>query len=235
MSKKILIAVGVVIAIIFLSWQTSRPVTLTIGMFAGNNWDVPQGEPYAIIDEVIKNFEAENPDVKIKYVSGIKKEDYSEWLAERFIDGDEPDVFMVLAEDFNLYASMGALMNLEDFIADDKNFSADVYYPAAVNFGKANHQEAVYRLSDGREIRLTEDDEYVSPSNLIIYYDPETGKEALLAAAKDYGATILYVYNIIPGIAVSIPDGKNIIEAIAFFEKISGVTSVERDHIYHID
>ena len=107
--------------------------------------------------------------------------------------------------------------------------------PAAVNFGKANHQKAVYRLSDGREIRLTEDDEYVSPSNLIIYYDPETGKEALLAAAKDYGATILYVYNIIPGIAVSIPDGKNIIEAIAFFEKISGVTSVERDHIYHID
>ena len=136
MFKKILIASVVVIAIIFLSWQMSRPVTLTIGIFAGNNWDVPQGEPYAIIDEVIKNFEAENPGVKVKYVSGIKKEDYSEWLAEQFIDGEEPDVFLVLAEDFNLYVSIGALMNLEDFIADDKNFSADVYYPAAFNFGK---------------------------------------------------------------------------------------------------
>ena len=130
------VAVIAVVAIFFLYWQASRPVTLTIGIFAGNNWDVPQGEPYAIIDEVIKNFEAENPNVKIKYVSGIKKEDYSEWLAEQFIDGNEPDVFLVLANDFNLYASIGALMNLEDFIAYDKNFSADVYYPAAFNFGK---------------------------------------------------------------------------------------------------
>ncbi len=135
MFKKILVAV-VVIAIIFLFCEMSRPKTLTIGIFAGNNWDVPQGEPYAAIDEVIKNFEAENPGVTVKYVSGIKKEDYSEWLAEQFIDGAEPDVFFVLADDFNLYASIGALMNLENFISGDKNFSADVYYPAAFNFGK---------------------------------------------------------------------------------------------------
>ena len=134
MYKKIFVALTV--AIIFLFLQAESPKTLTIGIFAGNNWDVPQGEPYAIIDEVIKTFEAENPGVRVTYVSGIKKEDYSEWLAERFIDGDEPDVFMILAKDFNLYASMGALMNLEDFIADDKNFSADVYYPAAFDFGK---------------------------------------------------------------------------------------------------
>ena len=106
-------------------------MTLTIGIFAGHNWDVPQGEPYAIIDEVIKNFEAENPGVQVKCVSGIKKEDYSEGLAEQFIDGAEPDVFFVLAEDFNLYASIGALMNLESLMASEENFSADVYYPAA--------------------------------------------------------------------------------------------------------
>ncbi|MBQ6298040.1 MAG: extracellular solute-binding protein [Selenomonadaceae bacterium] len=135
MLKKFLIAV-VVIAIIFLYYMASRPTTLTVGIFAGNNWDVPQGETYAIIDEVIENFEAENPGVKVKYVSGIKKEDYSEWLAEQFISGSEPDIFFVLADDFNLYASIGALMNLEDFIAGDKNFSVDVYYPAAFKFGQ---------------------------------------------------------------------------------------------------
>lgn len=124
-------------AIIFFAvYMVRLPVTLTIGIFAGNNWDVPQGEPYAIIDEVIKNFEAENPGVRVKYVSGIKKEDYSEWLAEQFISGDEPDIFFVLADDFNLYASIGGLMNLEDFIADDENFSAEVYYPAAFKFGQ---------------------------------------------------------------------------------------------------
>lgn len=113
--------------------------TLTIGIFAGNNWDVPQGEPYAIIDAVIEEFEAENPGVKVKYVSGIKKEDYSEWLAEQFIDGNEPDVFFILAEDFNLYASMGGLMNLNGFMARDADFSAEVYYPAAFNFGKSEN------------------------------------------------------------------------------------------------
>jgi multiple sugar transport system substrate-binding protein len=135
MSKKFFVAI-LIGAAIFLYWQVSRPIILTIGIFAGNNWDVPQGEPYAVIDKVIKDFEAENPGVKVKYVSGIKKEDYSEWLAEQFIDGAEPDVFFVLAEDFNLYASIGALMNLENFMTTDKNFSADVYYSAAFNFGQ---------------------------------------------------------------------------------------------------
>ena len=135
--KKFLAGICAAAMIIFVAlYATRQPATLTIGIFAGNNWDVPQGEPYAIIDEVIKNFEAENPGVRVEYVSGIKKEDYSEWLAEQFISGDEPDIFFVLESDFNLYATIGGLMNLEDFIAADKNFSADVYYPAAFKFGQ---------------------------------------------------------------------------------------------------
>ena len=134
--KKFLAAAVAAMIIFAAIYQARSQTTLTIGIFAGNNWNVPQGETYAVIDEVIKNFEAENPNVKVKYVSGIKKEDYSEWLAEQFIAGEEPDVFFILAEDFNLYASIGALMNLESLVADDKNFSADVYYPSAFNFGK---------------------------------------------------------------------------------------------------
>ena len=134
--KKFFAASVALTIFIAAAYRLSLPTTLTIGIFAGSNWDVPQGEAYAIIDEVIKDFERENPRVKVKYVSGIKKEDYSEWLAEQFVAGEEPDVFLVLAEDFNLYASIGALMNLENLIADDKNFSTDVYYPGAFNFGK---------------------------------------------------------------------------------------------------
>ncbi|MBR4904926.1 MAG: extracellular solute-binding protein [Selenomonadaceae bacterium] len=142
MIRKVLVAV--IIAIIFLYWYMSRPpTTLTLGIFV-NHWDVPQGEPYAVVDEIIKDFEAENPGVKIKYVSGIKKEDYSEWLAEQFLNGAEPDVFLILAEDFNLYASIGALMKLNGFMADDKNFLAEVYYPAAFNFGK--YEKIYYAL-----------------------------------------------------------------------------------------
>ena len=136
MHKKILVAICAAVIILAAMYQARSQTTLTVGIFAGSNWNVPQGETYAIIDEVIKSFEQENPGVKVKYVSGIKKEDYSEWLAEQFIAGEEPDIFFVLAEDFNLYASIGALMNLESFITTDENFSADVYYPSAFNFGK---------------------------------------------------------------------------------------------------
>lgn len=136
MRKKILAATCIAVIIFAMMYQARSQVTLTIGIFAGSNWNVPQGETYAIINEVRKNFEAENPGVRVKYVSGIKKEDYSEWLAEKFIAGSEPDVFFVLAEDFNLYASIGALMNLENLIAADESFSSDVYYTSALNFGK---------------------------------------------------------------------------------------------------
>lgn len=105
---------------------------------------------------------------------------------------------------------------------------------AAINFGKANHQDAVYKLSIGQEIRLIEDVEFVSPTNLIIMYDSEVGKEALMQAVKDNGAELLYDYSIIPGIAIKIPEGKHILEAIDYFNQVQGVTAVERDHIYHL-
>lgn len=103
---------------------------------------------------------------------------------------------------------------------------------AAVNFGKANFQKTIYRLSTAEEILLKEDLETVSPTNLIIMYDKEIGKEALLEAVKSCGARILYEYKIIPGIAIKMPEGSDILKAISYFSDIKGVTSVERDHIY---
>lgn len=74
----------------------------------------------------------------------------------------------------------------------------------------------------------------VSPDKLIIMYDEGIGKEPLLAAVEAYGAELIYDYSIIPGIAIRIPDGKDIHDAIAYFKKVQGVTTVERDHIYHL-
>ena len=59
-------------------------------------------------------------------------------------------------------------------------------------------------------------------------------KEALMQAVKDYGAELLYDYSIIPGIAIKIPEGKHILEAIDYFNQVKGLTAVERDHIYHL-
>ena len=56
-----------------------------------------------MIDQVIKEFEKEYPNVTIKYESGVMKDDYSEWLSQKALKGDLPDVFMVLPEDFSNY------------------------------------------------------------------------------------------------------------------------------------
>ena len=69
----ILAASCLILVIAVFYFRASETKVLRIGIFAGNNWNVPQGETYAIIDEVINKFKAENPNVEVKYVSGIKK------------------------------------------------------------------------------------------------------------------------------------------------------------------
>ena len=75
----------------------------------------------------------------------------------------------------------------------------------------------------------------VSPNTLIIYYGEEVGKQPLLAAIKEYNATIIYMYRNINGIAIRIPEGADIEEAIDYFNDVEGVLLVSRDHIYVID
>ena len=70
-----------------------------------------------------------------------------------------------------------------------------------------------------------------SPNTLIIMVDTLVGKEPLYEAIKQYGATLKYDYNIIPGVAIRIPDGKTLRESIAYFKKVKGVVSVSKDRI----
>lgn len=102
-------------AFVFFSLYLMEPcaIELRVGTFAGSNWDVPQGESYAYLDHVIARFEAEHPGVKVTYQSGIRKSDYTEWLAGRELAGEMPDVFLIPQDDFNLYAGLGALLPLD--------------------------------------------------------------------------------------------------------------------------
>ncbi|MCR5758354.1 MAG: extracellular solute-binding protein [Selenomonas sp.] len=120
----------------FLGWYLTRPKVLTVGLFAGSNWNVPEGDSYALLEAAIQRFEAEHPGVAVRYVSGIRKEDYSEWLAEELLKGEEPDIFVVPGEDFDLYASIGALASLEQSISRDTAFDPSVYYPMTLDYGR---------------------------------------------------------------------------------------------------
>ncbi|MBF1278748.1 MAG: hypothetical protein HXM87_10100 [Neisseria sp.] len=67
--------------------------------------------------------------------------------------------------------------------------------------------------------------------NLIIFYDAQTGSAPLLKAVKISGATLVYEYKNLHGIAIRPSSKTNIEDTIAYFKKINGVLSVEQDRL----
>ena len=80
MKKKSIYGLVVLIILVWNYRQKNKPIVLEFGMFAESNWDVKNANAYVIIDDAIKKFEQEHPGVKVHYETGIRKEDYSEWL-----------------------------------------------------------------------------------------------------------------------------------------------------------
>ncbi|WP_201584634.1 hypothetical protein [Psychrobacter sp. HII-4] len=69
---------------------------------------------------------------------------------------------------------------------------------------------------------------------LIIMYNPSIGKQALLKAVADHQATIVYDYKILNGMAIRLPAGTDMNQAIKDFRQVQGVVSVEKDTIQTI-
>ena len=116
--------------------RNSKETVLTLGVFSDSYWDVQSGYANKIIDDAISRFEAEHPDVKVQYESGIMKTDYSEWLSEQMMKGTEPDVFFVPEADFSTFAQINALKNLNELIKEDDSFNPDTFYRTAYEYGK---------------------------------------------------------------------------------------------------
>ncbi len=131
-------------AALWLSRAAAGPVVLQFGDFAGSNWDIPNWSSYKITDEAITRFETLNPRIKIKYLTGTPKSDYSEWLAQMIVKGKEPDVFCVLSEDFNTLASIGILKNLDDFVCNDSQFQSSKIYDTALQSGQFNGSQYAF-------------------------------------------------------------------------------------------
>lgn len=108
---------------------------ITIGAFTGSYWEVENGNSYKILDNAIEKFERQNPGIKVEYVSGITKENYSDWLYARLLEGNAPDLFFVFNEDFNVLSELGAMKDLSKLIERDTIFSKDDYYASSYSCG----------------------------------------------------------------------------------------------------
>ena len=128
-------------ALFILTGQTRRidlsgEKVLTIGVFSDSYWGVQSGYANRIIDDAIWRFENEHTGVKVRYESGIMKEDYSEWLSEQMMTDKAPDVFFILGSDFSTFARIGALKNLGELIGKDPSFDPGAFYKNAYEYGR---------------------------------------------------------------------------------------------------
>lgn len=130
-----LIAVCLVLSLLYIN--SSK--TLKIGVITGSNWGVPSPDALKIIDNAIERFEKENPNVNVEYVSGIRKEDYSEWISQQALSGDMCDVFMVISNDLATFSDVGILENLSSYIESDPSFDESVYFSSSYQSGQVNN------------------------------------------------------------------------------------------------
>lgn len=105
---------------------------LTLGVFVGSNWDVPSGDTYKEIDDIIMDFNDKHENVTVSYLPGILKEDYQEWLSQCLIKDEFPDVLIMPSMMYETFARSGALKNLDSFIENDSDISLNEYYQSSI-------------------------------------------------------------------------------------------------------
>lgn len=120
-------------------WRSQQKIVLRLGTYVGSSWNVPSGQNYQFLDQVIARFEKEHPNVEVRYESGISKGDYASWLSEKIVEGRQPDVFIVPENDFNLLASTGALSKLNRVIKRDITPSA--FYQTPFLAGRYHNEQ----------------------------------------------------------------------------------------------
>jgi len=108
-----------------------------MSLYSGNNWGIPQNFAYVVYDKGAEMFMSrpENKDIKINYKTGSLYKHYSEWLAQLVLKGKEPDLFLIVEEDFKTFASIGLLENLNTLIEKDPTFTKDSFYQRSLDAG----------------------------------------------------------------------------------------------------
>lgn len=148
------IKVGIILFILFSLFEyrsnhlqklfSAKEKVITIGVFSDSYWNVQNGYSYQILNDAIEVFQEKHPECKVEYVSGIMKNDYSEWLAEQILSGNAPDLFFVLGKDFTKLSEIGALKNLNSIIKEDADCDTDRFYQTSLKQGR--HQNKQYGM-----------------------------------------------------------------------------------------
>jgi multiple sugar transport system substrate-binding protein len=137
-----------ILLLVGVSCYRSNTVVLELALYSGNSWGVPQNFAYAIYDKAVEMFEEQYADRGYRVVlrTGTMYKDYSEWFAQLVLKGKEPDIFLIIEEDFTTYAAIGLLEPLDKYI-EKSDLSPDVFFSNALEAGQ--YQGSQYSVPIG--------------------------------------------------------------------------------------
>lgn len=121
-------------------YEFDKEQTITLGIYSDSSWNVPNSEGTKVIDYAIKRFEKENRGVKIKYESGLEKNDYMDWLSEKIVSDKSPDVFIVPSKQFNMLASIGSMTKLNGYMKAE-GIDKKIFYNGAYDAGRYSENQ----------------------------------------------------------------------------------------------
>ena len=115
--------------------ESKKPIVLHLGIMAGSVWDVPESDSYSLLDQAIETFESRYSNVRIEYQSGIRPEEYEEYIAQQILKDEIPDVMFLSSDMFSVLSENKTLQPLDSFIEED-DMAMDDYYAKSLEEGK---------------------------------------------------------------------------------------------------
>ncbi len=101
-------------------------------------------------DMLIKQFETENPEIKVKPVNVSSNDNLYQMLA----NGSAPDVIQVETPDFGNWAKNGALMSVQPFI-DEENYDTSDYWPQALEMFSYDTKKGIRgTVTDSEDVEI---------------------------------------------------------------------------------
>lgn len=198
-SPNFLVLILMVILFIFAGglscYYQQKSKVITVAFYTGSSWDVPNGKPYQVIDEAIKEFHKQYPNVKVKYETGITKKDYLNWLSGKIVSGKTPDVILIPDGNFSMMAEEGLLTDLRRFIKSDA-LNTDLFYQPLLTSTQyrggqyalpyeANPNFMIYNQTLLKKYQLPNDFNHLTPEN----FESISSSLAKVKKEKYYGTT----------------------------------------------
>ena len=118
--------------------EKSRPTVISVAMFCDGIWGNVGADNVAVMNSLVEKFQKSNSDIVVKTMVGLREEYYTEWLSQKIINGETPDIITVLPGDFNTLSDIGVLKNLDAFIDTDESFDKTQIRTNVLETGKYN-------------------------------------------------------------------------------------------------